>query len=206
MVKAHIDTLFVTKIYQAKLPSKVAAPLNAELMHTIQGIAAEDAAGQAWCKRYGYKGYTSYASLNDLTWRASVIQNLVHVLDGHVAQFAKDLAFDLGREKLKLDSLWINILEPGGVHTGHIHPHSVISGTYYVSIPKGSSALRFEDPRLGLMMAAPKRRKKADPSMQLFVERHPAQGTLYLWESWLRHEVPINNADTNRISISFNYA
>jgi uncharacterized protein (TIGR02466 family) len=26
-----------------------------------------------------------------------------------------------------------------------------------------------------------------------------------LWESWLRHEVPINLADEERISVSFNY-
>ena len=29
-------------------------------------LAAEDAAGQAWCKANGYGGYTSYASLDDL--------------------------------------------------------------------------------------------------------------------------------------------
>jgi uncharacterized protein (TIGR02466 family) len=27
-----------------------------------------------------------------------------------------------------------------------------------------------------------------------------------LWESWLRHEVPLNEADEERISVSFNYA
>jgi hypothetical protein len=26
-----------------------------------------------------------------------------------------------------------------------------------------------------------------------------------MWESWLRHEVPVNAAKTDRISISFNY-
>ena len=29
-------------------------------------------------------------------------------------------------------------------------------------------------------------------------------GTLLLWESWLRHEVPINRAEGERISVSFN--
>jgi len=34
----------------------------------------------------------------------------------------------------------------------------------------------------------------------------PAQaGTLVLFESWLRHEVPPNPAASPRISISFNY-
>ncbi|WP_409935966.1 putative 2OG-Fe(II) oxygenase [Phenylobacterium sp.] len=34
----------------------------------------------------------------------------------------------------------------------------------------------------------------------------PAPGPVFLWESWLRDEVPPNRARTPRISISFNYA
>ena len=39
---------------------------------------------------------------------------------------------------------------PGGMHTSHIHPHSVVSGTYYVAIPEGASAhqVRGSAPRL----------------------------------------------------------
>jgi uncharacterized protein (TIGR02466 family) len=33
----------------------------------------------------------------------------------------------------------------------------------------------------------------------------PKPGTLLLWESFLRHEVPQNPARGKRISISFNY-
>jgi len=31
-------------------------------------------------------------------------------------------------------------------------------------------------------------------------------GTVLIWESWLRHEVPANAAKAERISVSFNYA
>ncbi len=143
---------------------------------------------------------------NDLPWRVPVFGELVKALDAHVAAFAKTLEFDLGRSKLTLDSLWINILPPGGIHTSHIHPHSVVSGTYYVTIPKGASAIKFEDPRLGFMMAAPPRKKKAGPENRQFAYIEPAPGTVLLWESWLRHEVPLNEADAERISVSFNYA
>ena len=30
-------------------------------------------------------------------------------------------------------------------------------------------------------------------------------GTVLLWESWLRHEVPLNQSAEERISVSFNY-
>ena len=78
-----------------------------------------------------------------------------------MAGFARELQFDLGGRKLKLDSLWINVMNKGAIHAPHIHPHSAISGTYYVTVPPNSGAIRFEDPRLGLMMAAPPRKKTA---------------------------------------------
>ncbi len=114
--------------------------------------------------------------------------------------------FDLGGKKLKLDSLWINILPHGGIHTSHIHPHSVISGTTYVAMPEGASAIKFEDPRLPMMMAAPTRKPKT-PARRCAISStsRPKVGDVLLWESWLRHEVPMNMAEDERISVSFNY-
>jgi uncharacterized protein (TIGR02466 family) len=81
----------------------------------------------------------------------------------------------------------------------------VISGTVYVSTPKGASALKLEDPRAPLMMAAPPRRADAPEGQQAFVYLQPQPGSVLMWESWLRHEVPANRARADRISISFNY-
>ncbi|HJO66097.1 MAG TPA: TIGR02466 family protein, partial [Sphingomonas sanguinis] len=123
----------------------------------------------------------------------------------HVARFAEECAFDLGGRKLKLDSLWVNVLKPGGHHSAHIHPHSVVSGTLYVAMPKGSGALKLEDPRLPMLMAAPPRRPDAPDDLATFATATPEPGTVLLWESWLRHEVVPNGAKGERISVSFNY-
>ncbi len=168
-------------------------------------LADEDMAGQAWCRTNAYGGYTSYASLDDLPQRASVFGELKTKLDRHAKAFAADLQMDLRGGRLKLDSLWVNILRPGAAHSSHIHPHSVLSGTVYVATPKGASALKLEDPRLPLMMAAPPRLADAEESARTFVYLQPEPGSLILWESWLRHEVPANAAKRERISISFNY-
>ena len=202
---ANIETLFATRVYRSPLGGNVAT-LNRDLRTACLSIARDDKAGQAWAKAHGYAGYTSYSSLNDLTTRAPAFAELERRLDKHVAAFARALHYDLGGRKLKLDSMWINVLKPGGVHTSHIHPLSAISGTYYVTTPKGSSALKLEDPRLGLMMAAPAKKPNAPRDVQPFVYVSPAPGSLILFESWLRHEVPPNQARADRISISFNYA
>jgi uncharacterized protein (TIGR02466 family) len=198
--------LFVTQVYEATLAGERGfSDFNAELEEACQMLAAEDRAGQAWCREHRYPGYTSYASLDDLPRRASVFDDLKRKLDKHAAAFANDLALDLGARRLKLDSLWVNVLKPGGAHTGHIHPHSVLSGTVYVAVPPGASALKLEDPRLPLMMAAPPRRADAEESARSFVYLTPEPGAVLMWESWLRHEVPANGAKSPRISISFNY-
>jgi uncharacterized protein (TIGR02466 family) len=198
--------LFATPVFEASLTTdRYFENFNAELEASCRMLAEEDAAGRAWSKAHGYGGYTSYASLDDLPQRATVFAELKAKLDRHAKAFAKDLAFDLGRGRLKLDSLWVNILKPRAAHSGHIHPHSVISGTVYVSTPKGASALKLEDPRLPLMMAAPPRLADAPEDARAFVYLTPEPGTIFMWESWLRHEVPANQAKSDRISISFNY-
>lgn len=196
-----IRSLFATRFYDAPLGD---ADLLAELEEAARDLAREDRAGIGWCKAHGYRGYTSYASLNDLRARDPRFADLVRLLNRHVATFAQACAFDLGR-KLKLDSLWVNVLKPGGSHSGHIHPHSVVSGTLYVAVPPGAGALKLEDPRLPMMMAAPTRSDDAPEDLRTFVYAVPEPGSVFLWESWLRHEVVPNGAKGERISISFNY-
>ena len=197
-----IRQLFATPFYQDTLDD---AAFVEELEDSCLMLAADDVAGRRWSKEKGYRGYTSYASLADLPQRDPVFADLVRRLNRHVARFAEACAFDLGGRKLKLDSLWVNVLKPGGAHSGHIHPHSVVSGTVYVTVPAGSGALKLEDPRLPMMMAAPPRRADADDAHASFVYAEPVPGAVFLWESWLRHEVVANVAKSERISVSFNY-
>ncbi|NND40573.1 MAG: hypothetical protein HKO04_00690 [Silicimonas sp.] len=199
---ADIRTIFPTHLYHAKLTGIDAAELEASCL----SIAEDDTAGQDWSEAEGYPGYTSYASLSDLPWRFPIFADVVAELDKLVADFAERLEFDLGDGKLALEDIWINILPEGGIHTAHIHPHSVISGTTYVALPEGASAIKYEDPRLAMMMAAPPRKKDARDENRQFIYVKPVVGDVLLWESWLRHEVPMNMAEDERISVSFNYS
>lgn len=194
--------LFSTPLYEAQLGGE---ELMEELAHSVRSLAKDDAAGRRWSKEHRYAGYTSYGSLNDLPKRDPSIAALAKLLAGHAATFARECAFDLSRRP-RLDSLWVNLLRGSGHHSAHIHPHSVISGTLYVEVPKGSGAIRFEDPRLPLMMAAPTRRTDAPVELQSFVTIQPQPALLLLWESWLRHEVLPGTGRGERLSVSFNFA
>jgi uncharacterized protein (TIGR02466 family) len=186
-------SLFPTQLYEAELDDE---GLLRGLARSIRQLSKDDVAGRNWSREHRYPGYTSYASLNDLPKRDPAFAQLAKLLSRHAASFARDLRWDA---KPKLDSLWVNLLKSTGHHSGHIHPHSILSGTLYVDVPQGSGAIRFEDPRLPLMMAAPVR-----PGV--FVTVDPRSGLLLLWESWLRHEVLPGSSRGERLSISFNFA
>ena len=197
-----VRSLFATRLYEAEIGED---SLLQDLAHSIRSLAADDQAGQRWSREHRYAGYTSYASLNDLPRRDPAFADLGKILAGHAAKFAVACAFDLQR-KPKLDSLWVNLLKSSGHHSGHIHPHSIISGTFYVEVPAGSGAIRFEDPRLPLMMAAPARATDAPEELRPFITIEPRPGLLLLWESWLRHEVSAGTGRGERLSVSFNFA
>src|SRR4051812_26094198 len=181
----HARALFVTKVYEAELGDN---ELLSELAHSIRTLAQDDAAGRKWSCECGYKGYTSYASLNDLPKRDPAFADLARLLKPHAGRFAKECGLRLERA-LRLDSLWVNLLPVSGSHRAHIHPHSVLSGTLYVEVPKGSGPIAFEDPRLPMMMAAPPRENGAPEELRTIVTIDPQPGMLLFWESWLRHEV-----------------
>ncbi len=180
--------------------------LNTDLETACLQIAEDDVAGQTWCEEQGYDGYTSYASLNDLHVRDPNFRRLKDMLDAQAVKFANACHMDLGGASLQIDSFWINILNPLAAHSGHIHPNSIISGTYYVKTPEGAGALKLEDPRLPMMMNALPPQKDSPRAFQRFVYERPEPGTVMMWESWLRHEVTANQGEDLRISISFNYS
>lgn len=192
-----IQTLFSTQVYSAPLSDGVAA-LNRELLQATEKLRSVDAAGQRWSKSNYPGGFTTYGSLDKLHRMSSVFGDLQKKLDRHVRAYAKALQWNLRGQTLAMTDCWVNVMPQGCAHSFHLHPQSLISGTYYVKVPRGSSALKFEDPRLSSFMAAPMR-----PDLHV---AHPARaGELVLFESWLRHEVPAQAVTAERVSVSFNY-
>lgn len=199
----QIQTVFPTLIYRDEL--KNSSRLNSDLEDAALTLSEDDKVGQRWCEKHGYPGYTSFASNLDLAEIIPAFRKLVREIDKHAADFGKKLHWDIRGGKPICDSIWVNVMPEGGSHTSHIHTNAVISGAYYVTVPQGAGPIVFEDPRHALMMAAPPRLATAPREIKSHISETPVAGTLLLWESWLRHEVPLNKAEGSRISVSFNY-
>lgn len=201
-----IHALFPTLVFRAPLASAPARRFDQDLADECHALAASDAAGRRWSAKHYLGGYTSYGSLDRLHLISPLFERLQRQIDRHVARFARLLHYDLSGRRIAMTDCWLNVMPAGVTHSLHLHPASFLSGTYYVAVPRGAGALKFEDPRLSRLMAAPPRRADAPRAVGPFVSIAARSGDLVLFESWLRHEVPPARYAGERVSISFNYA
>jgi uncharacterized protein (TIGR02466 family) len=158
--------------------------------------------GHKWSRKNYALGYTSYGSIDQLHHILPTFKKLEKLIRPHVAQFIKVLPYDTNIKKIQMSDCWLNVMPFGAAHSLHMHPHSFISGVYYVEVPQNSSGLKFQDARTPYFMAAPPFKKTTSAGHFLIQAK---KYDLVLFESWLPHEVPTNTCEEDRISISFNY-
>ncbi len=111
----------------------------------------------------------------------------------------------LEREPM-LGNMWANINPPGAYNAPHIHPNSLFSGVYYIKSLENSGKLVCNDPRPGVQLNMPTR-KKGQPPKHLWRECHldPVEGRILMFPAWLWHCVEPNQSNDIRISVSFNF-
>lgn len=199
-----IQTFFATYVDHSKDVLSVSS--NLELKKEIFQIQKIDHDGIKWSDENYFAGYTSYGSMDQLHLSSPNFANLEKVISRHIKKFIVASEWDISPKDLKMNSCWANIMPLGAHHSFHIHPHSVLSGTYYVEVPPNSSPIKFEDPRLPQMMLAPLKKENCKSTNKSFVSIASTSRDLILFESWLRHEVPTNRSKKERISVSFNYS
>ena len=202
-MRSRTELVFPTFIYVGSVKS--AQSLNRDLISEINTLEQIDDHGRAWsAENYG-NGYSSYSSMAQLHVSSPNFAELERSLRPHVKNFTRKLNWDLRGRELRMTTCWANSMGQGTYHTMHTHPLCALSGVYYVNLPPGSSPLKIEDPRLGLLMAAPPRKSSAPANQQNYMRLNPRAGEVVLFESWLRHEVPPHKGKQRRLSISFNF-
>ena len=103
-------------------------------------------------------------------------------------------------------NMWANINGPGNFNRPHLHPNSLFSGVYWIKTPQKSGNLMVYDPRPGVQMTMPNRKKgELPPELWREVHYEPVAGRCVMFPSWLWHEVKPNESNQTRISVSFNF-
>jgi len=192
-----MHSLFTTYVEQK--PLALPAKVLAQLKHTAEKMPEIDEVGVKWSKKNYVGGYTSYDSISRVDLQFSVFEVLKRKIDSEVKKYTRKLGLQFQTGSLELSSMWVNVMPKNVYHAFHLHPLSVISGTFYISVGKvkSTSPLRIEDPRAALFMAT--------PSRPMQIDLKPKNGDLILFESWLKHEVPPHQNNDDRVSVSFNY-
>ena len=106
-----------------------------------------------------------------------------------------------------ITNAWININDYKDSNHLHNHPHSVLSGVYYIQTPKDCGTIDFYHPAADLMSSDWLNMEQKDfnnyNSHRWWMNSKP--GLLYLFPGWINHKVfPNLNKKEKRISISFN--
>jgi len=120
--------------------------------------------------------------------------------------FANDVGFRYtGINNLTLGNWWININGPYDYNMPHDHQNSILSGTYYISVPEenmGNLVLHREDKSEFFLTSKVKR--KETMANNLAVTCSIKESMLILFPSWVKHSVERNEGTQERISIAFN--
>ena len=102
--------------------------------------------------------------------------------------------------------MWVNRNPKGARNSRHTHitytRNLLLSGVYYVKVPKDSGRIRFYDPRNISIMNPPDYEYYHDSQLYNFIE--PQEDMILFFPSWFEHDVEENKSNDERISIGFN--
>ena len=101
-----------------------------------------------------------------------------------------------------------NKITKTGSHKLHSHPNSIVSGVFYLDVPKDSSKILFLDPRdYHRYTHLETNFNEGDGDLNCLhpeIIKQVNTGDILMWNSWLQHEVLPNLVDSPRYTMVFN--
>lgn len=189
------ELLFSTPIWERQLTDH--QRINSDILNVLHLLENEQQ--DTGVSRSNNGGWHSKANLHQREDMAEITHAIATCCAGSV----QVLGFNSDRFELRMIDLWLNRNGPGDLNRPHVHPHSMLSGVYYVKVPPNSGNIEFFDPVLARVVSKfpVAENKKINAST---VEFDPVEGRLIIFPSWLQHWVQPNQGEGDRVSISFN--
>ena len=149
------------------------------------------------------KTLTDYHS-NDSYLFDTKLKNLKKFCEQHIENYVEQVINPIQELDFYITQSWLNVVEPGGSIHRHWHANSIISGSFYI-LTEEDDRIVFTDPNKavkGILKLDQKEYNVWNSQTWFF----PVENNLlFLFPSWLEHEVaPNEKATTNRISLAFN--
>jgi uncharacterized protein (TIGR02466 family) len=187
--KQEVQELFPTPLWVVDLKPAEAVPFNARLKAEIEKMISP---------RPKVPTGSNWQTPQDLHKRPQFAE-FVKLLEMAARGVARFLQID--QHPMSITGCWANINPPGAYHPTHNHPNNYLSGVYYVSVPTAGSEILFQDPRPAMVMPRPREYSRLTANA---ANSTCKEGRLLIFPAWLRHSVPANDGQSERISISFN--
>ena len=156
----------------------------------------------AYLKTLSYrrqKDNGNFRSDDSYLLRQEKLKNIKNFLGESVNKFTTNILNS--KQRLIITQCWANRNPKGSRHHEHVHPNSIISGVMYFQINEKLPPIQFSKTNQdGIKLDPIKYNNLTAESFML-----PCKpGELILFPSSLKHSVPINQSDEDRISMSFN--
>ena len=156
----------------------------------------------AYLKTLSYRQQTgngNYRSDDSYLLRQEKLKNIKNFLGESVNKFTTNVLNS--KQRLVITQCWANRNPKGSRHHEHVHPNSIISGVMYFQINEKLPPISFSKDRQDGMKLDPEKYNHVN-SESFMLPCKP--GELILFPSSLKHSVPINMSEEDRISVSFN--
>lgn len=155
--------------------------------------------------------YPTVAKSNKGGWQSAELVNppeSFFCLKNAVDEVLVDVHKSMGLKsnyKSSVTESWLNINSPTSYNVKHLHPRSLFSGVYYISVPPGDCGkIVFEREPLMLSYLPNYIVEDWNDMTSGTTAYPPIVGKLIIFPSWLVHWVEPNNTKSDRISWSFN--
>jgi len=187
--KQEVQELFPCPLWVVDLKPAEAAVLNALLRTEIEKIISP---------RPVIPAGSNWQTPQDLHTRPA-FADFVKLVETAARGVARFLQVD--QYPMSVTGCWANVNPRGAYHPTHHHPNNYLSGVYYVAVPPPGSRIVFQDPRPSIIMPKPRQFTRMTANG---ADAQSKEGRMLIFPAWLKHSVPSNQGDTDRISISFN--
>ncbi len=196
-VTRKIESLFPVPVLVTRLPN--GAELNEQLIGALDEIREETPNGKP--DSWACDVYTTISNNCALHEKIAFKEFHQIAMQGLTA-FGELMGYPLAQNNLRITECWVNIYQTGMSQEVHKHCNHIMTGVYYVKAPENCSQILFHSPQADTMIRPPIVKDNSFNSMT--AAYRPQPGDLVVFDSGLRHSVPTNTADGERISVSFN--
>ena len=141
----------------------------------------------------------NYRSDDSYLLRKEELKNIKNFLGEAVNKFTTNVLNS--KQRLVITQCWANRNPKGSKHHEHVHPNSIISGVMYFQINEKLPPIQFAKERQDGVKLDPIKYNHVN-SESFLLPCKP--GELILFPSSLKHSVPTNQGEEDRISVSFN--